>query len=131
MTNVLPFLRLAFAALLGLTTLARALARGLHLYPQSVVHSIEPTPTHLVVNVLEGPSKRQRTFTTGRLVLAAGSLGNVKILKKSGLDKGLPHLGEDFFTHPQYMVLARYAKKGERFSGCLSVDEVRGRQFPP
>jgi choline dehydrogenase-like flavoprotein len=41
-------------------------------------------------------------------VLAAGAIGNSRLLLASGFDKRLPALGHNFYTHPQYMNLGVY-----------------------
>jgi choline dehydrogenase-like flavoprotein len=40
--------------------------------------------------------------------MAAGAIGNSKLLLASGFGERLPALGRNFFTHPQYMTLAEY-----------------------
>lgn len=48
------------------------------------------------------------TYETGYITLASGAIGNTKILKMSGFGKKLPALGNNFYTHPQFMSLGFY-----------------------
>ncbi len=50
----------------------------------------------------------QVTRTGKKLVLASGAMGNSKLLLQSGLKTKMPSLGENFYTHPQYMLLGLY-----------------------
>ncbi|MFN8370098.1 MAG: GMC family oxidoreductase N-terminal domain-containing protein, partial [Bacteriovoracaceae bacterium] len=43
-----------------------------------------------------------------KLVLASGAIGNSKLLLQSGMKIKMPSLGENFYTHPQYMLLGLY-----------------------
>ncbi|WP_311488968.1 GMC family oxidoreductase [uncultured Corynebacterium sp.] len=61
----------------------------------------------------------ERTFTARRVVLASGAIGNTALLLRSGYGKQLPGLGKNFFTHPQYMNLGRYAEDVRAFAGPL------------
>jgi choline dehydrogenase-like flavoprotein len=51
-----------------------------------------------------------RTFHAPVAVMASGAIGNVAMLLRSGFGDRLSAVGRGFYTHPQYMVLARYAE---------------------
>jgi choline dehydrogenase-like flavoprotein len=53
------------------------------------------------------------------LVLAAGAIGNSRLLLASGFDKRLPALGHHFYTHPQYMNLGVYNQPVNAHRGPL------------
>jgi len=89
------------------TVLKRALAGGLELIPQFEVKLVAETADGATVTGRD----REGTTTTyrgRRLVMAAGAIGNSKLLLASGFGTRLPALGQNFFTHPQYMNLALY-----------------------
>jgi hypothetical protein len=47
-------------------------------------------------------------FKAKKVVLAAGAIGNSRLLLMSGFKHSLPALGENFYSHPQFMVIALY-----------------------
>lgn len=59
------------------------------------------------------------TFKAKKVVLAAGAIGNSKLLLINGFKEKLPAVGENFFTHPQYMVLATYDEAINAHKGPL------------
>ncbi len=89
------------------TVLKRALAAGLELIPEFEVRRVAESEGSVSVTGA-GPDGSLKTFHGGRLVLASGAIGNSKLLLASGFGGRLPMLGRNFFTHPQYMTLARY-----------------------
>jgi choline dehydrogenase-like flavoprotein len=108
------------------TVLARALGTGL----LKLVSEFEATAMRELADgvEVEGTTRGglKRTFRGGKLVLASGAIGNSRLLLRSGFKSELPALGENFFTHPQYMNLALYsepvrAHKGA-FQGFKSAD---------
>ena len=48
------------------------------------------------------------TYRGGLLVLGAGAIGNSRLLLASGFGARLPSLGQNFYTHPQFMNLGVY-----------------------
>lgn len=91
------------------TTLRRALKAGAHLASDfevlKVTHSNE-------MQTVSGIWKHSEyTFKAKKIVFGAGAIGNSKLLLSSGFGKALPALGKNFYTHPQYMVIALYDKE--------------------
>lgn len=99
------------------TVLKRALAAGLDLIPEFEVHFVSETA--------DGVSATGRgrdgiaTYRGRRLVMAAGAIGNSKLLLASGFADRLPALGHNFYTHPQYMNLAVYDRPINAHRGPL------------
>lgn len=58
-----------------------------------------------------GPGGKQAVFKAKKIILASGAIGNSKLLLKNQFQKKLPAVGKNFYTHPQFMVLALYDKK--------------------
>jgi choline dehydrogenase-like flavoprotein len=56
-------------------------------------------------------------FSGKKVVLAAGSVGNVRLLLNSGFKN--PQIGQKFYTHPQHMVLALYDEKVNSHKGAF------------
>lgn len=112
------------------TVLKRALGRGLKLIPTFQADLIEEKHDEVWVsgNFVDG---RRETFRARHIVLAAGALGNTRLLFQSGYGDKLPHLGRGFFNHPQLMTFARYAEVVDAFRGpfqTLKSDDGNFRQ---
>ena len=89
------------------TVLPRALEAGLTLVPQFEAERVA-TDSDEVTVIGRTASGARSSFRGRRLVLAAGALGNARLLLDSPLAASLPALGEHFYTHPQYMVLGHH-----------------------
>jgi len=89
------------------TTLRRGLAAGLEIESEFEVQRIEDGAGEVTVTGVAADRSTQ-TFRARRLVLAAGAIGNTRLLLASGFATRLPMLGHNFYTHPQYMILGRY-----------------------
>jgi choline dehydrogenase-like flavoprotein len=89
------------------TVLKRARAAGLEVIPEFEARRVESAPGEVRVS---GDARHggATTYTGKLLVLAAGAIGNSRLLLASGFDKRLPALGQNFYTHPQYMNLGVY-----------------------
>jgi choline dehydrogenase-like flavoprotein len=101
------------------TLLARAAATGkLTILPECEVTRIAELPDRVEV---EGARVGgvPRTYTARRLVLAAGAIGNSRLLLRSGLRDRLPAAGTGLYVHPQYLNLAVYAHRVEPFKGAF------------
>lgn len=102
------------------TSLRRALQGGCHLVSSCEVQKL--TNTFRGVQV-EGVTREGASFVfSGRkLVLAAGAIGNSRLMLNAGFGKKLPFLGHGFYTHPQYMVMALYDRQINAHKGPLQT----------
>lgn len=92
------------------TTLRKALKAGAHLISQFEVKKVvSDNHDSLVSGIWQ--DGRTYTFKSKRLILASGAVGNSALLLNSGFGQKLPSLGKNFYTHPQFMVMAIYDKK--------------------
>lgn len=91
------------------TTLRKALKAGAQLVSDFEVMKV--THSNDLQTVSGFWNKSEYTFKAKKIVFAAGAIGNSKLLLGSGFQKTLPALGRNFYTHPQYMVLALYDKE--------------------
>lgn len=100
------------------TVLRRALKAGCHLASECEVQRLKASDGDVAV---EGVTRHGRPFRFEgrRLVLAAGAIGNSRLLLSSGFKEKMPLLGEGFYTHPQYMVMALYAQAVNAHKGPL------------
>ncbi len=105
---------------MAVTTLRRAREAGLELVSEFEVQRIEDRADEVSVTGV-GTDRSPRTFRGKRLVLAAGAIGNTRLLFASGFASRLPALGQNFFTHPQYMILARYEDPVDSHRGPLQT----------
>ena len=62
-----------------------------------------------------------RKLRARRCVVAAGTLGTNRILLRSGFRDHLPALGEQFFSHPQWMNLALFDEPVDAHKGALQA----------
>lgn len=88
------------------TTLRRALRAGAHLISDFEVLKITSSKDMQTVSGIWNHS--EYSFKAKKIVFAAGAIGNSKLLLGSGYEKSIPALGKNFYTHPQYMVIALY-----------------------
>jgi len=89
------------------TLLKRARAAGLEVVSEFEARRVDHAPGDVTV----GGVAKDGTATSYRgkiLVLAAGAIGNSRLLLASGFERRLPALGHNFYTHPQYMNLGVY-----------------------
>lgn len=90
----------------AVTVLPRARAAGLEIVSQFEALLVEPGDVVTVRGRDAGGAAA--AYRGRRLILGAGAIGNSRLLLLSGLEKKLPALGHNFYTHPQYMSLAIY-----------------------
>jgi choline dehydrogenase-like flavoprotein len=88
------------------TLLRRARAAGLEVVSEFEAQRVEHRPDEVSVSGSHGGATA--TYRGKILVLAAGAIGNSRLLLASAFDKRLPALGQNFYTHPQYMNLGVY-----------------------
>lgn len=91
------------------TTLRRALKAGAQLISDFEVMKV--THSNDLQTVSGIWNKSEYVFSAKKIVFAAGAIGNSKLLLSSGFGKTTPALGKNFYTHPQYMVIALYDKE--------------------
>ncbi|HVM96387.1 MAG TPA: GMC family oxidoreductase [Candidatus Acidoferrales bacterium] len=89
------------------TTLKRGRAAGLQVISEFEAQRVEETPGEVTVTGVHADKTTAR-YRGRILVLASGAIGNSRLLLLSGFASRLPALGNNFFTHPQYMNLAVY-----------------------
>src|SRR5262249_50215621 len=80
------------------TLLKRARAGGLEVISQFEARRVEHSPGEVTVSG-EGAGKTPASYRGKILVLAAGAIGNSRLLLASGFDGRLPALGHNFYTH--------------------------------
>jgi choline dehydrogenase-like flavoprotein len=89
------------------TTLRRARAAGLEVEAEVEVRTVEHAPDGAIAHGV-GRDGTPATWRGRRLILAAGAIGNSRLLLASKFEARLPALGHNFYTHPQYMTLGVY-----------------------
>jgi choline dehydrogenase-like flavoprotein len=100
------------------SVLPRAREAGLRVVPefeaQRVVESVDGVAVHGRMG-----DGSEATFRGNLLVLGAGAIGNSRLLLLSDFQRRLPMLGQNFFTHPQYMCLGIYDEAVNAHRGPL------------
>lgn len=101
-----------------ITTLQKALKAGAHLVSDFEVKLLKHSPD---LQTVGGVWKKSDSFTfkAKKVVLAAGAIGNSRLLLQNGFRHRLPAIGERFYTHPQFMVLALYRETINAHKGPL------------
>lgn len=91
----------------AITALPLAERDGATLEPQVEVVKIVEHGDHVEVvgrhSVGSPRAGEERHWLAERVVLASGAIGNTRLLLASGFADRLPALGQQFYTHPQYM----------------------------
>lgn len=112
-----------------ITTLAWARQKGLQIECDFEVHHLAYEKEQ--VRIFGTKSGLQTEISCGKVVLAAGALGNSAILLRSGLKSNLPALGMGFTCHPQYMTYALYDHLIDAHKGAFQAvksDDLRLRK---
>ena len=89
------------------TVLKRARAAGLEVISEFEARRVAHAPTEVSVSGVAADGAAA-TYRGKLLVLAAGAIGNSRLLLASDFATRLPALGENFYTHPQFMNLGVY-----------------------
>jgi choline dehydrogenase-like flavoprotein len=100
------------------TALRRARAAGLEVVAETEVQGVEHRSDGVAVHAV-GRDGSATTYRGRRLLLAAGAIGNSRLLLASKLDKQVPAVGHNFYTHPQYMTLGVYDRPINAHRGPL------------
>jgi choline dehydrogenase-like flavoprotein len=106
----------------AITALPEAEANGTTMLPDVEVTTVVERPDRVTVTGLVGKpggARTEQSWTAERLVLAAGAIGNTRLLLASGFGSGRPALGQGFFTHPQYMNFGVFDEPVRAHSGPL------------
>lgn len=100
------------------TTLRKALKAGAHIVSDFEVKTLKYSDD---LQTVGGMWKKtdSYTFKAKKVVFAAGAIGNSRLLLQNGFKHWLPAVGENFYTHPQYMVLALYNEHINAHKGPL------------
>jgi choline dehydrogenase-like flavoprotein len=95
-----------------------ARSRGMEVEVEFEVDHIEDKRDHVVVAGRQRGVERR--VKARRVVLAAGSFGNTRILKRSSdLARQLPAIGKNFCCHPQFMTFGVYDEPVDAHKGPL------------
>jgi choline dehydrogenase-like flavoprotein len=98
--------------------LNRAIQQGCQLFSQFQVENIQHHPQYVMVSGTDAQGFKQ-SFTAKAGVLAAGSVGNARLLFSSQMAS--EGLGQGFYCHPQYMTLAVYDRPIHAEKGPFQV----------
>jgi len=102
------------------TVLKKALAHGLQLVPETEAEQISENDGGVQVQCRDRLG-RQMTYRGRHLILAGGAIGNSRLLLNSGYNRELPHIGHDFYCHPQYMNFGIYAEPVNAHIGAFQA----------
>ncbi|MFT4569574.1 MAG: choline dehydrogenase-like flavoprotein [Hyphomicrobiaceae bacterium] len=86
------------------SVLPAAFENGLELESEFEVGRVTSRPDGVEVQGRDRHGET-RSLRGARLILACGAIGNSQLLLASGFGDKLPALGQNFWTHPQYMQL--------------------------
>lgn len=109
--------------------LPKGLASGLQLLADCEVTQIVPGREVQRVYARH-PVHGALRFEAKRIVLASGAIGNSKLLLGSaGFSEKLPMLGQNFWTHPQYMMFGLYDKPVFAWKGPMQSWKTADSRF--
>lgn len=105
--------------------LPRAIAAGATIWSDCAVKSVKMDGRRAVgveARLLDGPRGRARSrlsVRSKRVVLAAGAMHTPRLLRRSGIARGLPALGKNLTLHPSFRVMARFDEPVRSWEGSL------------
>lgn len=102
------------------TTLRKAESLGLQVEAECEVHRIEKVASG-GFRVFGLKAKSKTEWRASKIVMAAGSLGNTKILLQSGYREKLPALGTSFTCHPQFMTYGFFQEPIDAHKGAFQA----------
>jgi len=102
----------------AITVLRKTDKEGLTLVSQFEVQLVKENNGIVTVEGIDRYGQR-RSYHAGYLCLAAGAIGNSKLLLNSGFGKEYPNLGKNFYCHPQSMVLGIYEHEINSHKGAF------------
>lgn len=100
------------------TTLKKALKSGAHLISEFEVKRLSTSNKESEVKGIWKDGKLY-SFKAKKMVLASGAIGNSALLLNNGFQKSIPAIGKNFYTHPQFMMMALYDKKINAHKGAF------------
>jgi choline dehydrogenase-like flavoprotein len=109
------------------TTLRRAIAQGLRIWPEVEVGHLESSPG--LVRIFGTRSGVPIEVKARSVILAAGALGNAAILLRSGLGSRLPSLGREFTCHPQFFVYGVFKEIVDAHKGAFQAVRSEDKRF--
>lgn len=92
----------------------------------SIVESLNVRSAKEIAVCFRGPDGDRRTVRAARVVLAAGTLGNTRILSASDLAADLPALGAGFMDHVSRRVAAMHVTDWALFRDFAAYRRCRG-----
>lgn len=110
------------------TTLKKALLSGCQLISDFEVKNITHSKDMQTVAGFWKKSIPYK-FQAKKIVLASGAIGNSRLLLASDFKRKLPSLGDGFYTHPQYMVIALYNEQINAHKGPLQSYKSYDKNF--
>ena len=102
------------------TVLKRALDAGLELVPQTEVVGLTARDKQVAVHARDRHGRAVQ-YLGRHLVLAAGAIGNTRLLLGAGFGRRLPALGHHFYCHPQYMNFGVYDRPIKAHMGAFQA----------
>jgi choline dehydrogenase-like flavoprotein len=102
----------------SITVLRKTKKEGLTLVSRFEVQSVKEKNGIVTVEGVDRYGQR-RSYHAGHLCLAAGAIGNSKLLLNSGFGEEYPNLGKNFYCHPQSMVLGIYEHEINSHKGAF------------
>jgi choline dehydrogenase-like flavoprotein len=109
------------------TTIRSARQKGLEVKSEFEVERIEYRPGE--IRVLGKHHGQPAEAVGGKVVLAAGALGNSKILLQSTVGKKLPAVGMSFTCHPQFMTYAVFDQPIDAHKGAFQAVKSEDRRL--
>jgi choline dehydrogenase-like flavoprotein len=100
------------------TQLRRAREAGLEVVAEFEAQRVAPGGDGVEVHGVARDGSKT-SYRGRRLICAAGAIGNSRLLLLSDFAKRLPALGQNFYTHPQYMTLGVYDEPINAHQGPL------------
>lgn len=108
------------------TVLKKAMEKGLDVVPDfDVTYAQADDHRALVRGTFT--SGESGEYTARKLILAAGAIGNPRLLKQSGFQN--PLIGSGFYTHPQHMILAEYEREIQAHKGAFQAFKSNDKNF--
>jgi len=108
------------------TVLKKAIEMGVNVVPDFEALKIEANDQTCQVYG-KFTNGEAAVFEGKKMVLAAGSIGNSRLLLQSGFKH--PMIGRDFFTHPQHMILALYDETVNAHEGAFQAFKSNDPNF--